>query len=108
MPALPYLIATYLLTSISGPQLIARSHGIDLHRVGTRNLGAGNLARNAGTLAGVTGGLIALAAAKVASEGGYGRRGFRVVANSGPDAGQSVAHLHFHVLAGRKLDWPPG
>ena len=53
-------------------------------------------------------GLIVLAAAKVASEGGYGRNGFRVVANSGPDAGQSVAHLHFHVLAGRKLDWPPG
>jgi histidine triad (HIT) family protein len=34
--------------------------------------------------------------------------GFRVVANCGPDAGQSVPHLHFHVLAGRHLAWPPG
>jgi histidine triad (HIT) family protein len=31
-----------------------------------------------------------------------------VVVNSGADAGQSVDHLHFHVLGGRKLDWPPG
>ncbi len=34
--------------------------------------------------------------------------GYRVVANSGPDAGQSVDHLHFHLLAGRPLTWPPG
>ncbi len=34
--------------------------------------------------------------------------GYRVVANCGPDAGQAVAHLHFHLLAGRKLNWPPG
>ncbi len=34
--------------------------------------------------------------------------GFRVVANSGADAGQSVDHLHFHVLGGRALSWPPG
>ena len=53
-------------------------------------------------------GLIALAAAKVAADAGYGRTGFRVVANAGVDAGQTVAHLHFHVLAGRKLSWPPG
>ncbi len=33
---------------------------------------------------------------------------FRVVSNCGPDAGQSVPHLHFHVLAGRSLAWPPG
>ena len=35
-------------------------------------------------------------------------RGFRLVANSGPDGGQSVGHLHFHVLGGRVLAWPPG
>ena len=34
--------------------------------------------------------------------------GYRVVANCGPDAGQSVAHLHFHLLGGRSLSWPPG
>lgn len=34
--------------------------------------------------------------------------GFRVVTNIGPDAGQSVHHLHFHVLGGRPMGWPPG
>ena len=34
--------------------------------------------------------------------------GWRLVTNVGPDAGQSVFHLHFHVLGGRKLGWPPG
>lgn len=34
--------------------------------------------------------------------------GYRVVANVGPDAGQSVDHLHFHLLGGRALGWPPG
>ena len=35
-------------------------------------------------------------------------RGWRVVTNVGPDAGQSVEHLHFHLLGGRSLSWPPG
>ncbi len=34
--------------------------------------------------------------------------GFRLVTNSGADAGQTVEHLHFHMLAGRSLAWPPG
>ena len=34
--------------------------------------------------------------------------GHRIVTNIGPDAGQSVHHLHFHVLGGRSLSWPPG
>jgi len=34
--------------------------------------------------------------------------GYRVVANCGQDGGQSVDHLHFHILGGRKLVWPPG
>jgi histidine triad (HIT) family protein len=38
----------------------------------------------------------------------FGPDGYRVVMNEGPDAGQSVFHLHAHVLAGRALGWPPG
>lgn len=53
-------------------------------------------------------GTLAAAAAKAAADAGYARSGYRVVANVGPDAGQSVAHLHLHVLAGRALGWPPG
>ena len=56
----------------------------------------------------VLAGKVALAAARAAAEAGYSQRGYRVVANVGPDAGQSVAHLHFHVLGGRSLAWPPG
>ncbi len=36
------------------------------------------------------------------------KSGYRVVANCGPDAGQEVMHIHFHLLAGRKFGWPPG
>lgn len=35
-------------------------------------------------------------------------KGFRLVVNTGPDGGQSVGHLHIHLLGGRSLDWPPG
>ncbi len=37
-----------------------------------------------------------------------GLSGYRVVSNVGPEAGQSVLHLHFHVLGGRSMSWPPG
>jgi histidine triad (HIT) family protein len=49
-----------------------------------------------------------LAAARVAEETGIRENGFRTVLNSGPHAGQSVFHLHVHVLGGRALAWPPG
>ncbi len=44
----------------------------------------------------------------IAVEKGIAEDGFRVVANSGEAAGQSVPHLHFHLLGGRSLGWPPG
>jgi histidine triad (HIT) family protein len=53
-------------------------------------------------------GRLVLTAARLAEEAGYGDSGFRVVVNAGRDAGQSVDHLHVHVLAGRSLAWPPG
>ena len=49
-----------------------------------------------------------VAAAKVAQERGHGQTGYRVVMNCGRDAGQSVFHIHLHLLAGRPLEWPPG
>ena len=47
-------------------------------------------------------------AAAIASEAGYGESGFRTVFNTNADAGQTVFHIHLHVLAGRSLAWPPG
>jgi histidine triad (HIT) family protein len=53
-------------------------------------------------------GKLMVVATKLAREAGVSDSGFRVVMNAGPDAGQSVAHVHLHVLAGRALGWPPG
>jgi histidine triad (HIT) family protein len=47
-------------------------------------------------------------AAKLARDLGLEESGYRFLTNVGPDAGQSVFHLHFHLLGGRKLGWPPG
>ena len=47
-------------------------------------------------------------AARLARDAGVAERGFRLVTNTGPAAGQSVDHLHFHLLAGRSMGWPPG
>jgi histidine triad (HIT) family protein len=52
-------------------------------------------------------GKLLLAAKKVAADLGL-TNGYRVVINSGPDAGESVPHLHVHVLGKRALAWPPG
>jgi histidine triad (HIT) family protein len=53
-------------------------------------------------------GKLMLAAAEVARQEGLEAGGFRVVTNSGAGAGQSVFHLHLHVIGGRPLRWPPG
>jgi len=47
-------------------------------------------------------------AAEIASEEGVADSGYRLVANCGAAAGQSVDHVHFHLLGGRSLGWPPG
>ena len=52
-------------------------------------------------------GRLNLAAAKIANELGL-VNGYRTVLNVGPDAGQSVFHIHLHLLGGRVLGWPPG
>lgn len=51
---------------------------------------------------------IIVAAQRVARDFGVERSGYRLVFNHGQDAGQSVAHVHMHLLAGRQLGWPPG
>ena len=47
-------------------------------------------------------------AAQLAREHGIADRGFRLVTNTNAEAGQSVPHLHLHLLGGRRLGWPPG
>ncbi len=45
---------------------------------------------------------------KIAKDESCVETGFRLVLNTGPDAGQAVEHLHFHLFGGRKFSWPPG
>ncbi len=49
-----------------------------------------------------------LVAQQVAKDEGIAENGYRVVMNCNADAGQTVFHLHLHMLGGRQLDWPPG
>lgn len=53
-------------------------------------------------------GKLLLASRRAAEMSGLAASGYRVVTNIGADAGQSVAHLHLHVIGGRALAWPPG
>jgi histidine triad (HIT) family protein len=53
-------------------------------------------------------GRLMLAAAEVARREGLEDSGYRVVTNVGSDAGQTVFHMHLHIIGGRKLGWPPG
>ncbi len=48
------------------------------------------------------------AAVKIANDKGFAEAGYRIVVNCNNDGGQSVDHVHFHLLGGRKLNWPPG
>jgi histidine triad (HIT) family protein len=53
-------------------------------------------------------GHLLLTAGRIARDQGFAADGFRLVINNGPHGGETVPHLHVHVLAGRPLDWPPG
>ena len=53
-------------------------------------------------------GKLYLAAKQVAADEGVAEPGYRMVMNCNPGAGQSVYHIHLHVLAGRPMGWPPG
>ncbi len=53
-------------------------------------------------------GHICTVAAELARRDRIAESGYRLVANVGPDAGESVNHLHFHLLGGRHMVWPPG
>jgi len=53
-------------------------------------------------------GKLFLAAKELAKEEGIEDGGYRMVVNAGPDAGQTVFHIHLHLLGGRGMRWPPG
>ncbi len=53
-------------------------------------------------------GQVLMAAKKVAEQEGIAAGGYRLVLNNGAEAGQTVFHLHCHVLGGRSFSWPPG
>lgn len=53
-------------------------------------------------------GHLLLTCSRIAKEKGLSETGFRVVANTGRDGGQTVFHLHLHVMGGRHMGWPPG
>ena len=53
-------------------------------------------------------GRLLLSARRIAEQEGFAQTGFRSVFNTGVDGGQTVGHMHLHLLAGRALHWPPG
>src|SRR5688572_13566937 len=53
-------------------------------------------------------GKLLLKAAEVAAKLGLDKTGYRLVINNGKDGGESVPHLHCHILGGRSMQWPPG
>ena len=69
----------------------------------TTHVGSLNDAKDAGVLGRLLG-----FARDLAQEVGIAKRGYRVVVNTNPDGGQTVFHLHLHVLGGRPMHWPPG
>ena len=80
--------------------IIPRKHVPSLNALSQEDEAAvGHIVRVAARIAGEEG---------IAEASGPSARGYRVVANCGPEAGQSVDHVHFHLVGGRVLGWPPG
>lgn len=69
----------------------------------TTHVGSLNDAKDAKVL-----GELVVFARDLAREAGIAARGYRVVVNTNPDGGQTVFHLHLHLLGGRPMHWPPG
>lgn len=69
----------------------------------TTHVSSLNDAKDSGAL-----GKLLVFARDVAQEAGISTKGYRVVLNTNPDGGQTVFHLHLHVLGGRPMHWPPG
>ncbi len=101
LPATPVLETERVLAFRDlSPQ--APSHVLVIPREHVASLDA--LGEDQGSLAGD----LLLAAAEVARKEGLADAGYRVVTNIGEEGGQSVGHLHLHVLGGRAMKWPPG
>jgi len=71
--------------------------------VPTTHIGSLNDAKDGAVL-----GRLLTFAREIAQDAGIATKGYRVVVNTNPDGGQTVFHLHLHVLGGRVMHWPPG
>ena len=77
--------------------IVPKSHIVDVTEIGDENVSSPTLLTEMVT-----------AANEIASNEDLDDRGYRLVFNVGPDAGQTVFHLHLHLLGGRQMAWPPG
>ena len=68
----------------------------------------GSVAEAAGAEGELLLGWVMALAVQTAAQLGLARDGYRLVVNTGPNGGQSVGHLHVHLLGGRQMHWPPG
>jgi histidine triad (HIT) family protein len=99
----PFLIQDEALVAFSDLRPVAPSHVLVVPRAHFEDLPAVAAATGGATLLG----RLAAAAAKIGEQESKGS-GFRIIVNTGAEAGQTVSHVHLHVLSGRHFSWPPG
>jgi histidine triad (HIT) family protein len=99
----PFLYEDDALVAFADLHPVAPSHILIVPRAHFADLPAVAAAPGGATLLG----RLAAAAAKIGEQESNGS-GFRIVVNTGAEAGQTVFHVHLHVLAGRHFSWPPG